>query len=102
MSPQQKGKMKKKGFPPEERVKVVVRMRGLNANESQMGTSILDVGSRSWKVKGNKTCVQTTNTGESLPEKIGRTIFSYDRVFDEYASTEEIYEESSRELVKSF
>ena len=81
---------------------VVVRMRGLNANESQMGTSILDVGSRSWKVKGNKTCVQTTNTGESLPAKIGRTIFSYDRVFDEYASTEEIYEESSRELVKSF
>jgi hypothetical protein len=76
-------------------------MRGLNVNELG-GETIASVGSRSWKVKDEKACIQTTNTGESLPKKLGRTYFSFDRVFDEYATTKEVYEESSSDLVKSF
>jgi len=84
---------------------VVVRMRGLNTyelgSEIQGKFSSADIGARSWKFKGKNTCVQTTNTGESLPKKVGRTHFIFDRVFDEYASTKEIYEKSSRDIVKN-
>ena len=82
-------------------------MRGLNALElgtdkegGKFSNSI--IGSKSWKVKGENICVQTTNTGESLPKKVGRTYFKYDRVFDEDASTREVYEEGGRHLVHSF
>ncbi len=83
----------------------MVRLRGLNSIElggEVSKFSVTSVGSRSWKVKDEKTCVQTTNTGESLPKKLGRTFFSFDKVFDEYASTKEVYDESSGELVRSF
>lgn len=85
---------------------MVVRLRGLKAHELNNVKggkfSITSIGSRSWKVKDRHTCVQTTNTGESLPKKIGRTHFSYDKVFDEYASTREVYENAGRQLVKRF
>ena len=83
-------------------------MRGLNQHEmgkptkagKYSGQSI--ASSRSWKVKDDKSCAQTTNTGESLPRKEGRTHFTYDRVFDEHASTREVFDESAREIVNSF
>lgn len=53
-------------------------------------------------MENDKSCVQTTNTGESLPRKNGKTHFTFDRVFDENTTTEEVYEHSCRDLVKDF
>lgn len=81
-------------------------MRGLNQYE--LGTevkgkvSIKNGIARSWKVKEHRSCVQTTNTGESLPRKEGRTCFTYDKVFDEHASTKEVFDESASDIITSF
>ena len=83
-------------------------MRGLNQHEMGKPTKAGKksrqsiASSRSWKVKDDKSCAQTTNTGESLPRKEGRTHFTYDRVFDEHASTREVFDESARDIVNSF
>lgn len=81
-------------------------MRGLNQFELQEELmrhySIYSIASKSWKVEKDKCCVQTTNTGESLPRKNGKTHFTFDRVFDENKTTKDIYDQSCRDLVKDF
>lgn len=45
--------------------------------------------------------LQTTPEGNPLPDAKGSTFFTYDRIFDEDNSTQEVYEGVARELVHS-
>mmetsp|Transcript_8244 Transcript_8244/g.15526 ORF Transcript_8244/g.15526 Transcript_8244/m.15526 type:complete len:1385 (+) Transcript_8244:75-4229(+) len=87
-------------------MKVYIRMRGLNQFELQeeltRNYSIYNIASKSWKVENGKSCVQTTNTGEALPRKNGKTHFTFDRVFDENTTTRDIYDQSCKDLVRDF
>lgn len=45
--------------------------------------------------------MQTTLEGNPLPDSKGSSFFTYDRIFDEDSSTEEVYEGVARDLVQS-
>lgn len=56
----------------------------------------------SWKIDGLNSVVQTTNTGESLPKKDGKTHFTFDRVMDESHSNREVYDITTRDIIRDF
>eukprot|EP00554_Chaetoceros_debilis_P012820 CAMPEP_0194126482 /NCGR_PEP_ID=MMETSP0150-20130528/60012_1 /TAXON_ID=122233 /ORGANISM="Chaetoceros debilis, Strain MM31A-1" /LENGTH=1592 /DNA_ID=CAMNT_0038820343 /DNA_START=79 /DNA_END=4854 /DNA_ORIENTATION=- len=91
-----KNQMKKKAADMTA-VKVIVRTRDLNKYESVNGR-------KSWKVEAPHAVVQTVNEGgQSIPKNHpGKTHFTFNNVFDENASTKEVYEESSRDIIESF
>ena len=45
--------------------------------------------------------LQTVPGDNSLPEAKGKTLFTFDRIFDEDNTTKEIYEDVAQEIVHS-
>ncbi len=85
-----------------EEIKVVIRMRPLNERETNPSFVKPSMGLRCWKVLHEHNAItQTRNDGITpLPERqAGRTIFTYDHVFDERADTKKIYDYAAREIV---
>jgi centromeric protein E len=70
-------------------------MRPLNNREED--------GRRVWKTLSQYSSVtQTTNTGQPLPDRIiGRTFFSFDKVFGEESGTTQVYEAVAKGIVSS-
>jgi hypothetical protein len=81
-------------------------MRGLNIHElgGKLNGSYApaDAAVTSWKVLNDKTVVQTTNTGEPLPKKEGKTYFNFDKVMGESSSNQEVYEITAQDVVRDF
>jgi hypothetical protein len=81
-------------------------MRGLNIHELggklNGSYSPADAAVTSWKVLDDNTIVQTTNTGEALPKKIGKTYFNFDKVMGASSSNQEVYENTTQDIVKDF
>lgn len=84
---------------------VHLRFRPTNENEvkkEKRGRRYVNFTPIGWKMKDSKTCVQTTNTGEPLPRKDGRTYFKFDHVFGEQATNKEVYDVTTAHIVKDF
>ncbi len=74
---------------------VAIRMRPLNTKEED--------GRRVWKTLPQYSSItQTTNTGQPLSDRIiGRTFFSFDKVFGEDSGTKQVYEDVAKGIVSS-
>eukprot|EP00578_Thalassiosira_sp_NH16_P026180 CAMPEP_0181097840 /NCGR_PEP_ID=MMETSP1071-20121207/11786_1 /TAXON_ID=35127 /ORGANISM="Thalassiosira sp., Strain NH16" /LENGTH=492 /DNA_ID=CAMNT_0023180353 /DNA_START=380 /DNA_END=1854 /DNA_ORIENTATION=- len=79
--------------PGEEGIVVAIRMRPLNSRESE---------SRVWKIR-QKHIIQCTTKGWPLREQRvhGRTLFTYDKIFGEFNTTRQVYEQTSQGIVDS-
>jgi len=86
-----------------EEIKVVLRVRPLNERETNPAFIKPSVGLRSWKVlEAHNSITQTSSDGVPLPDKaLGRTIFTYDKVFGEESKTSEVYEYAARDIVEN-
>lgn len=89
-----------------ENIRAFVRMRGLNIHELggklNGSYSPADAAVTSWKVLNDTTVVQTTNTGEPLPKKEGKTYFNFNKVMGESSSNQEVYEITAQDIVRDF
>jgi hypothetical protein len=74
---------------------VAIRMHPLNANEVD--------ANRIYRVSPQDSSVtQTTSTGQPLPERAeGRTVFTFDKTFDEDASNVHVYNNVAKGIVKN-
>ena len=85
-----------------EEIKVIIRMRPLSDREKNPAFIKLSTGLRCWKILPEQNAIiQTQNDGITpVPEKIsGRTIFAYDKIFNETSKTTDIYKFAAREIV---
>lgn len=71
-------------------------MRPLNERESRSDTRV-------WRVLAKYNSItQTTNKGKPLPDRIaGKTFFTYDKTFQEGATTTNVYENVAKGIVQS-
>ncbi|KAG5182430.1 kinesin family-like protein, partial [Tribonema minus] len=81
----------------EERgVIVAIRMRPLNERE-RAGEQ-----AKVWRcLPAYNSITQTSLSGQPLPDAKGSTFFTYDRIFDEGCSNDEVYAGAARDLVQS-
>ncbi|CAM9487970.1 unnamed protein product, partial [Sphacelaria rigidula] len=80
----------------EQNVTVAIRLRPLNDREKAGNQGTI------WRcVPSHNSVTQTTPEGNPLPDAKGSTFFTYDRIFDERSSTQEVYDGVARGLVNS-
>ena len=81
-----------------EEIKVVIRLRPLSEREKNPNFQKI-AGERAWKiVPKHNSIVQMNRDGAPAA---GRSIFTYDRVFGEDSSTEEVYDFAAKGLISS-
>mmetsp|Transcript_4140 Transcript_4140/g.6225 ORF Transcript_4140/g.6225 Transcript_4140/m.6225 type:complete len:704 (+) Transcript_4140:50-2161(+) len=86
-------------------VKVAVRLRPLNKNELASSSSKSNKGLRAWRVHENRgidgkvTQRSIRQTGEEKAIE-GKSLFSFDEIFDEDAATDDIYDAVGSVIVK--
>lgn len=80
----------------DENVKVVIRMRHLNEAESAADTG------QAWKVYDEYNTVKQLKNedDESVDTRKGRTLFTFDKVFDGNSTTDEVYNSLGKDLIQ--
>ncbi|KAJ1547350.1 hypothetical protein HK096_003301 [Nowakowskiella sp. JEL0078] len=73
-------------------IKVAIRLRPLNKREVQGGQF------RAWKLSNGSTLFPCSSDGKPLPNLVS---FSFDRVFEEASTTDQVYQDVAHEIVSS-
>ena len=87
-----------------EDIKVALRLRPLNERELDPKLHKI-TGLRAWKAIPQHNSIVQLKRNQKLvsleDRKLGRSLFTYDRVFDEDGTTEEVYDFVGKDLVSS-